>query len=78
MENSLVTANPHTATNLTILVLYEPVSNPLKSVKLLAVINCLVFCWVKSPLHERVITWLEATRYSELVFPILQNIKILH
>lgn len=43
IKNTLVTVNPHTATNLTILALYEPVSNPLKSVKLLAVINCLVF-----------------------------------
>lgn len=36
MENALVTVNTHTATNLTILALHEPVSNPMKSVKLLA------------------------------------------
>lgn len=39
-----------TARNL-ILELYIFVSNLPKSVKLLAFINCLVFCWVKPPLH---------------------------
>lgn len=37
MENSLVTVNPHTATNLTPLALYESLSNPLKAVNLLAI-----------------------------------------